>query len=50
MGGDWSWEKGGAYINIPVVIDLRCLKPKRKSKAKKKPVARRKPRSSRKGE
>lgn len=46
MGGDWSWEKGGAYINVPVVIE-----PKRKprKKAKKKPVARRKPRPSRKG-
>jgi hypothetical protein len=37
MGKDWSWEKGGAYINVPVVIKLR-----RKPKAKKKPAPRKK--------
>jgi hypothetical protein len=31
---DWSWEKGGAYINVPIVITLKVRKPK---KAKKKP-------------
>lgn len=37
---DWSWEKGGAYISVPVEI-----KPKRKAmkaRAKKKPARRRK--------
>ena len=33
MGKDWSWEKGGAYIQIPVVI-----KPKRKARKAKKPA------------
>lgn len=46
MAGDWSWEKGGAYISIPVVIEP---KPKRKprKKAKKKPAGRRRNQNSR---
>ena len=30
---DWSWEKGGAYINVPVEIKLK--RKARKPKAKK---------------